>query len=994
MVYNANELTKRILIVLDSNDHIARSLTLRLLGIASIIFCSSLEVQYRILQRYETNNELELVALIDATQKMLEYSPSFLELAWESISYKLTSEQVSLPAKIQLLFCAKHAQSHPTIRQWVVNYCTGYILKYLESNDLFTDNKEPFAKKLPYDELIDPMLITWSCMIGPFKGYLSEKDVLILQKIIIHGSETNIYNTLIVLYNGVDSSIESSNDTIQFNIYSNLINILNSSILLKSSLNRILSRKKITLSFKIILKCSANEILSNLSLSVAIRWLSKDLELSKSTGLNNSHYSFHRQKFEGDSESSPKILIWKLFTFLNIIEPLLNPLKGNAVPSEEDLTEKIKSTTFEIIECGWGLIPKAYLSQTSNTSDNNWLLSFLKSTVKTSINVLGKNYLRSLGHLAIQNLSSSIPLFALGASKTLKAIAVINPTEIKNTFLPILSEILRISPDTSSTPEILKIDHHNPTLHNFRGVLLCYLKIQHIFKNDQSYIEPIHSESESLLDTICNKLESTFNKNEESCIKEIKDLGVEFTNWILIDSIACGKWKIVEILSCNVLKLNLSVSSFYWWDSLFSLAKSESSGIEFEARDGFRTSALTKLHLLHSNFPTRFFQPIVVSFHQDAHYLVHSIKQMITSNVSVSQSAQINLPYDFSRLKLEIMSLIERCVRLQTSHSSIDATTIEFLYGWEKLLGVVIRTKSSDISRLLSLVPPTLCLGAVYIKSPPCISLEIETSPEFEIGSEKSLPNSHENGKQNIDKKFVKAPAGSQFSISIQGLINDPNSGTKYSRNKGLVLHDLESSGKNISFGVESSSFISNLEDNSSAVQASLLSEKPKFKASVWLSDSSERILPRNTIVKETSLCPINESPSELDYFNGDDDLVNLFFDDGSFCSKNNLSVPWQQYLDKVQTFSTEIKVSFFECNISIALPPISSFNTVSKPRISGDSGAEVPHLVLLGKIEPGFRAIFYIHVLPSILDKFSKSWYVGQHLVFPICLYSQPNII
>ncbi|KAJ1847181.1 hypothetical protein LPJ70_001671 [Coemansia sp. RSA 2708] len=93
-ISQTEELLKRILVVLYSNDSIARVLALRLLGNASSVFAKYPEAQHGILLRYQSSHPLEIVAAAQTTESMLKYSPGFLEVVWKTVLAKANDEKV------------------------------------------------------------------------------------------------------------------------------------------------------------------------------------------------------------------------------------------------------------------------------------------------------------------------------------------------------------------------------------------------------------------------------------------------------------------------------------------------------------------------------------------------------------------------------------------------------------------------------------------------------------------------------------------------------------------------------------------------------------------------------------------------------------------------------------------------------------------------------------------------------------------------------------
>ncbi|KAJ1730796.1 hypothetical protein LPJ61_002836, partial [Coemansia biformis] len=108
-IAHTEELLKRILVVLYSNDPIARVLALRLIGNASSVFARFPEAQHGTLLRYQSSHPLEIAAAVQTTERMLEFSPGFLGVVWETVQSKADSAQVPDSVRVQLIRSLRHA---------------------------------------------------------------------------------------------------------------------------------------------------------------------------------------------------------------------------------------------------------------------------------------------------------------------------------------------------------------------------------------------------------------------------------------------------------------------------------------------------------------------------------------------------------------------------------------------------------------------------------------------------------------------------------------------------------------------------------------------------------------------------------------------------------------------------------------------------------------------------------------------------------------------
>ncbi|KAJ2499184.1 hypothetical protein GGH96_003698 [Coemansia sp. RSA 1972] len=122
-ITQTEELLKRILVVLYSNDPIARVLALRLIGNASLIFAKFPEAQHSILLRYQSSHPLEIVAAVQTTESMLSYSPEFLEVVWETVLSKADDPDVLDSVRVQLIRSLQHAAPNLMLSTLLYSHC-------------------------------------------------------------------------------------------------------------------------------------------------------------------------------------------------------------------------------------------------------------------------------------------------------------------------------------------------------------------------------------------------------------------------------------------------------------------------------------------------------------------------------------------------------------------------------------------------------------------------------------------------------------------------------------------------------------------------------------------------------------------------------------------------------------------------------------------------------------------------------------------------------
>ncbi|KAJ2161598.1 hypothetical protein GGF46_001368 [Coemansia sp. RSA 552] len=133
-ITQTEELLKRMLVVLYSNDSTARVLALRLLGNASSIFAHFPEAQHGILLRYQSSHPLEIAAAVQATEALLKYSPGFLEVVWETVLGKANDASVPDSVRVRLIHSLRHAAPRLQLSSLLYARCQSWV--YQPSNTI------------------------------------------------------------------------------------------------------------------------------------------------------------------------------------------------------------------------------------------------------------------------------------------------------------------------------------------------------------------------------------------------------------------------------------------------------------------------------------------------------------------------------------------------------------------------------------------------------------------------------------------------------------------------------------------------------------------------------------------------------------------------------------------------------------------------------------------------------------------------------------------
>ncbi|KAJ2819016.1 hypothetical protein IWW50_005611, partial [Coemansia erecta] len=122
-ITQTDELLKRILAVLYSNDSVARTLALRLVGNASPVFAKFPEAQHGILLRFQSSHPLEIAAAVQATEALLAYSPEFLGVVWKTVLGKAHDAGVPDLVRVQLIRSLQHAAPSLALSTLLYAHC-------------------------------------------------------------------------------------------------------------------------------------------------------------------------------------------------------------------------------------------------------------------------------------------------------------------------------------------------------------------------------------------------------------------------------------------------------------------------------------------------------------------------------------------------------------------------------------------------------------------------------------------------------------------------------------------------------------------------------------------------------------------------------------------------------------------------------------------------------------------------------------------------------
>ncbi|KAH8555861.1 hypothetical protein BGW37DRAFT_418433 [Umbelopsis sp. PMI_123] len=121
---NTEETVRRILPVLYSNDYVARSITLRMLGCISKIIPEKLDVHHGVIQRLElAEDRPELEAAVWAADRFCGVSHRFLIVICSKIEAMITSPSISPDIRTQLIRILRHMHVDFTMLKKVNLHC-------------------------------------------------------------------------------------------------------------------------------------------------------------------------------------------------------------------------------------------------------------------------------------------------------------------------------------------------------------------------------------------------------------------------------------------------------------------------------------------------------------------------------------------------------------------------------------------------------------------------------------------------------------------------------------------------------------------------------------------------------------------------------------------------------------------------------------------------------------------------------------------------------
>jgi integrator complex subunit 7 len=133
-ITNVDEFVKRIFMVIHSNDPIARSLTLRILGSVACIIPEKQQVHHAIRRALDSHDTVEVEAAIYASAQFAEQSKTFAISMCSKVASMIESLQTPINMKLQLIPVLKYMYHDANTAALVKTLCINLLPKYPSEN--------------------------------------------------------------------------------------------------------------------------------------------------------------------------------------------------------------------------------------------------------------------------------------------------------------------------------------------------------------------------------------------------------------------------------------------------------------------------------------------------------------------------------------------------------------------------------------------------------------------------------------------------------------------------------------------------------------------------------------------------------------------------------------------------------------------------------------------------------------------------------------------
>ena len=200
---------RRVMRVFDSNDPMARTLALRLLGEAAVLFAHSLKAQHTVLKRYGSTDTLKLMAAVDTSERFVKVVPAFLLVVWETVVSKAMDKSIPTAVRSHMVYSLRHAVvAAPQLCLILSGYCFEWLRTEWEST-----------------EIMSATLITWSATISKANPLELEHIRLVLD-IVERSSVTVLRERAIRVLNRWDPDLSAFSPSDVQSVRDSLCNVL------------------------------------------------------------------------------------------------------------------------------------------------------------------------------------------------------------------------------------------------------------------------------------------------------------------------------------------------------------------------------------------------------------------------------------------------------------------------------------------------------------------------------------------------------------------------------------------------------------------------------------------------------------------------------------------------------------------------------------------------------------------------------------------------
>ncbi|PVV00873.1 hypothetical protein BB560_004729, partial [Smittium megazygosporum] len=760
LVQNAEELAKRVLRVLDTDDKRARSLTLNLIASAAIIFSTSTEVQYKILQYSRSSSYNELEDVINTVYQILFFSPQYLNVVWDDLTSKLSNKSIPSYTHCKILKCLKYSRSEMPKLNWVSSWCESYISEHLVYLDTQPGTSVPSSTNFNPVSFSDTVLLeclgTWEYLYTSPNARLSTHQYSLLFSILKTRSFGLLYYAVSIISDDL-SKIERERPLTQENIdlpvLRDIAEEIKNILLLHSSCYKQSQRRLSVKCIGVLKICSKILNSENYLLEILLKWSFSD-PIYKNVNFESFSHSLDT-KFVFDnfdfatlfkSDVRLKVQVWKIYKSVYIANSVyLSSLKSKSQPgmSSSDLPALVSSVTKNLVFFGLEIL--LFLSQQNSAiltvlenGSNFWLRKILKLFTLVMINLNEPTYYKDFAHLLTMFMgfpNSKIVSFAI---KLLSCLSAYYPGQYLKEIAYLFQKVPNLDNEIifpQSTTQETNLKPTKDTALDLSVSVLFNLVHTKTLSNSQIDREGVSSalaHSKQVLKSFTNELQN-LQVSSEFWSKTLLQSDVMIN--IMIESSSTGHWGIITSMSRYLLSRGIPPSLEPWWLGMLNLSLTQNFIVDQKySSDNYMKTSASYFRAVSEKFGIRNFQYMLVKFLDDAYSLLHDFNSAVAFNTelgsanyhptSCNRVSEINSSIQFFT---DICLALENCRVLQFSHIFIDSTTMQLLGKWEAILLQMISQLESGLSNgfnpVSTIYSPELFLGRVFTFPKPNLAI-------------------------------------------------------------------------------------------------------------------------------------------------------------------------------------------------------------------------------------------------------------------------------